>query len=472
MGRCLTFLISILLLTACNNPAPKQEVSVPLADTLDLDDIIQRGKLVALTDFSSTSYFIYRGVPMGFEYEMLQLFADHLGVELSIEIVDDMDSVIQVLNSEQGDIIAANFTITQERAEEVAFTTPVLQTRQVLVQRLPDNWTRLNADAREAQLVRDPVELIDREVFVRKESSFYKRLQNLMDEIGGNIHIKEAGNVGTEDLIEQVSLGDIEFTVADENIAKLNKGYFPNIDIKTPLSFNQRVAWATRKSSTLLQDTLSSWLDEFVKTQDYAILYLKYFKARTQHRQRVLSEYSSLKGDKISPYDAMIKRESERLGWDWKLLTAMIYQESNFVADAEAWTGASGLMQLIPETAERFGADSLSDPQQNIHAGVSFLLTLQDYWSDKELDSLEQTKFILASYNVGLGHILDAIRLTEKYEGDPKKWSDVAVYLENKSQPEFYKDEVVRHGYCRGSEPVNYVKQVMSNYEHYRNTPI
>lgn len=465
-------LLFLVLLQSCNEQVPVKEAYKVTADTTDLAEIIKRGQLIALTDFSSTSYFIYRGSPMGFDYELLQRFADHLGVELSIKIVDDMDSVIHLLNKNEGDIIAANFTITRERAKEVVFSAPMLQTRQVLVQRMPEGWARMRKDKLEKLLVRNPLDLMGREIHVRKESSFYPRLVNLMEEIGGPIDIVEAGNVGTEDLIEKVSLGDIDFTVADENIALLSKGYFPNIDIKTALSFNQRVAWAMRKSSVTLQDTLDSWLEEFVDTKTYAILYLKYFKARSQHQERVQSEYSSLRGDKLSPYDAMIKRESKRLGWDWKLLTAMIFQESRFIADAEAWTGASGLMQLVPETAERFGADSLSDPQQNIHAGVSFLITLQDYWSDKDIDSLEQFKFVLASYNVGLGHVLDAVRLTNKYEGNPLIWDEVAVFLEKKSTPEYYKDEVVKHGYCRGSEPVNYVRMVLAHYEHYRNTTL
>jgi len=130
------------------------------------------------------------------------------------------------------------------------------------------------------------------------------------------------------------------------------------------------------------------------------------------------------------------------------------------------------LMQLIPETAERFGADSLSGPKENIHAGVSFLISLNSYWTDRLQDSLEVIKFSLASYNVGLGHVLDAVRLTEKFNSDASQWSNVAKFLELKAQPEYYKDPVVRHGYCRGSEPVEYVKSIISLWEHYSNTSI
>jgi membrane-bound lytic murein transglycosylase F len=197
---------------------------------------------------------------------------------------------------------------------------------------------------------------------------------------------------------------------------------------------------------------------------------MKYFKARTQHKNRVLSEYSSLGGDKISPFDDIIKKESERLKWDWKLLAAIIYQESKFVPDAESWTGAGGLMQLIPETAERFGADSIGDPAQNIHAGVSFLVSLEKYWAQEIPDTNARIPFILASYNVGLGHMLDALRLTEKHGENKYDWEEVQDYLALKADPEYYKDEVVKHGYCRGAEPVNYVKEILALWSHYQNS--
>ena len=440
----------------------------------DLKEIKESGKVVALTDFSSSSYFIYKGIPMGFEYDLLERFCAHIGVELSIEVVEDMDEITGLLNENQGDVIAANYTVTNQRKKDVLFTKPVLQTKQVLVQRLPEKWWTKTQDELDNRLIKTPVGLIGKTVYVRRHSSFYTRLINLMDELGGIINIKFAEGLGTEKLIEMVSEGNIDYdyTVADENVAILNKAYMSNIDISTSLSFTQNVAWACRISSPELLKAFNEWLVRFKKTEEFAVIHLKYFKARTKHKERVMSEYSSFKGNKISPYDAVIKKEAERLNWDWKLLTALIYQESRFVPGAKAWTVASGLMQLIPETAERFGADSLSGPSENIHAGLSFLLSLNEYWDDRLQDSLEVIKFSLASYNVGLGHFLDAVRLAEKFNSDASQWKNVARFLELKAQPEYYKDPVVRHGYCRGSEPVEYVRSIISLWEHYSNSPV
>ncbi len=438
----------------------------------DLKEILASGKLVALTDYSSSSYFLYKGVPMGFEYEVLQAFADHIGVELHMKPVSDMDDITEKLLEKEGDIIAANYTVTNQRKRDVRFTEPLLQTRQVLVQKLPEGWWNYTREELNDRLIRNPVKLVGKDVHVRRHSSFYTRLINLMDEVGGIINVKFAEGLGTEKLIEMVSEGQIEYTVADENVAVLNKVYHPNIDVKTALSFNQKVAWACRPSSRALTDTLNQWLTDFKKTEEFAVIHLKYFKARTQHKERVLSEYSSLRGGKISPYDDLIKAGAKTLGWDWKLLAALIYQESKFDAEAQAWTGAAGLMQLIPETAQRFNASDPYDPTQNIEAGVAYLQTIQSYWQDTlGNDSTVFLPFVMASYNVGLGHLLDAQRLAVKHEGDPSNWEHVAAFLALKSQPQYYRDEVVRHGYCRGSEPVNYVKNIMLMWEHYRNAP-
>lgn len=437
----------------------------------DFDSIKAEGALEALTDFSSATYLIYKGTPMGFEYELLERFCKDHGLQLKMVIVEEMDSIIYMLKTGRGDIIAANFTVTSERTEEIDFTIPLMETRQILVQRLPSNRPRLTREEIEKQLVRNPMDLIGKTIYVRRQSAFYDRLQNLMSEIGGTINIQIA-EAETEELIEMVAKGDIDYTIADENIALLNKSYYPNLDIRTAISFPQRIAWGVRQNSPELKQELDKWLKKFKKTRDFATIYMKYFKARTRHAERVLSEYSSFKGTKLSPYDELIKTESKRLGWDWKLLAALIYRESLFNPEALSHAGAHGLMQVIPETAERFGAHSLTDPVQNIQAGVSYLISLEDFWIERIPDSTMRTKFVLASYNVGLGHVLDAVRLTDKYGGDPMAWRDVASYLELKASPEFYQDPCVRHGYCRGSEPVNYVALVINHYRHFKNTRI
>ena len=438
----------------------------------DIDSIKKRGKLIVLVENNSTSYFVYKGEPLGYDYEMLHAYADHLGVALEMTVVSDMNTILDELNAGKADIAAANLTVTNERTKQVDFTEPLLQTTQVLIQAKPNGWRKMQAAALEKKLIRNPTDLIGKEVHVRKGSSFFSRLKSLSEEIGGEIAIIEAGgNQDTEELIGYVAKGYIKYTVSDENVAMINQTYYDNIDIKTPLSFPQKIAWAVRKNSPDLLSNINDWLNEKNSKEFRAFIFNKYFVNQRAAEERMESEFFCSNGGSLSPYDHAIKKFSKKLGWDWRLMAAMIYQESHFNPDAESWAGACGLMQLIPATAKRFGLDTLiASPIQNIEAGTNFLIHLDRFWKDFIPDTNERIKFVLASYNVGLGHVIDARSLAVKYEKDPNVWdNNVDFFLLNKSKPKYYNDEVVKYGYCRGEEPYNYVKNILNRLEHYRN---
>lgn len=436
---------------------------------VDLEDIKERGYITAITGYNSTSYFIYKGQPMGYEYELLQELADHLGVELKIKLARNMDEVFNMLNKGEGDIIAYGMTITNSRKKYVAFTEYHNTIQQVLVQRKPENWQRMHPTNVRKKLVDNVIKLLDKDVFVRKKSSYYHRLKNLEDELGGDINIQTVkGNKSTEELIAEVSRGEIPRTVADENIARINNTFLNNLDIETPVSFPQRIAWATRKNSPELLEEANKWILSVRKSALYNIIYKKYFVNEKSYVGRVQSEFFSQSSDQISPYDSLVKFYAKQIDWDWRLISSQMYQESHFNPKEKSWAGAVGLMQLMPRTGKEFGATDPTDPEQSIKAGVNFIAWLEKQLSDIE-DDAERQKFVLASYNVGLGHMRDAQRLTEKYGKDPHVWEDnVAYYLKNKSQKKYYNDEVVKYGYCRGEEPFYYVKNIQARYEQYK----
>lgn len=445
----------------------QDKVTEPIA--FDLEEIKERGVLVAIIDNSSTGYFIYKGQPMGYEYELLHMLADDLEVELQLKVTTDIDKAFEMLNAGEGDIVAHNLAITRERAEKVAFTMPHNEVRQVLVQKKPSHWRKMQIHEIEKQLIRNPIDLIGKEVFVKKSSAHAARLHNLSGEIGGNILIVEDfGDVETETLIKKVADGKIKFTVADENIAKVNKYYYPDIDIKTAVSFPQQIAWAVRKNAPALLTDVNSWITKAKKKPKYHVLYKKYFENPQASLKRATSNFGSFTGNDISPYDHLFKAGAKRIGWDWRLIASQAFQESKFNEHAESGQGATGLMQLLPETAIQFGAEDYWNPQENIKAGINYLAWLDKLWTKKIADEDERIKFILASYNVGQGHVLDARKLAVKNGKDPENWEDVEFFLLNKSKPKFYNDPVVLSGYCRGEEPVKYVREVMNRYEQYK----
>ncbi|WP_254170082.1 transglycosylase SLT domain-containing protein [Chryseosolibacter histidini] len=437
---------------------------------IDLEQIQKRGYITALVDNNSISYFIYKGQPMGYEYELLNLLASQLNVDLKIKVTSGVERAIDLLNTGQGDILAFPLTITKDRTSYVSFSRPHFNTYQVLVQRKPENWRRMGIDDINDRLIRNPVELVGKEVYVLPATSFELRLKNLSEEIGGDILIRrDTTSAESESLIRKVALGDVPYTVADHMMANVNASYYPNLDVNTPVSVMQQVAWATRMNSPKLLESVNAWLSQIKREATFMVIYNRYFKSPRTSLIRMKSDYSSLGGNKLSPFDDLIKKGATELGWDWRLLASLVYQESHFLPKGESWAGARGLMQLMPGTAKRFGATNLDDPRQSIKAGVGYLKYLDKFWANRVADPDERLKFILASYNAGLSHITDARKLAQKHGKNPNVWDEnVEYFLTKKSDPAFYRDPVVMAGYCKCEEPVNYVKDVLDRFDEYK----
>lgn len=458
----------VLASFSCERAIPPLSFMEPQVE-IDLDDIVRRGYLNALIDNNSFSYFIYKGHPMGYEYELLQLLAKHLNVSLKIKVTSGVERAFEQLNTGEGDIIAFPLTITKPRREIVNFTRPHFNTYQVLVQRKPDNWRHLSLEQINDSLIRDPADLIGKQIYVIEGTSHEFHLENLSEELGGDILIKNDSLTSeSESLIRKVALGEIDYTVADHTMARVNSAYYPNLDVSTVLSIPQQIAWGLRKNSPKLLEIIDQWLLQIKQEPTFMVIYNKYFKSPRTSLTHMQSDYSSLGGNKLSPYDDLIKQGADKLGWDWRLLAAIVYQESKFNPADESWAGARGLMQLMPETAKRFGAADLKDPRESLKAGVNYLMYLEKYWTKRIPDQEERLKFVLASYNAGLSHILDARKLCKKYERDEAKWSDVEYFLLKKSDPMFYRDPLVTAGYCKCEEPVNYVVGVLERFEEYK----
>lgn len=435
----------------------------------DLAQLKFDGKITALINYSATSYFIYKGQPMGFEYELLNKYAQSENLMLEVVPIKNMDSVFVALNNGVGDVVAANLTITSERKKDVRFTDYVLITEQVLIQRKPDNWKKLSKKHWKDSLLKSPLDLANKKVVVRKGSSFYEQLQHLAKKNGIKISIETvSGEIAMEQLIEKVANKEIDYTLADKNIAIVNEWQYPNIDASVSVSSEQQIAFATRINSDSLTTSINAWLLEYKKSKAYKQLYQKYYGNQQQFDKRINHDYFTLTSGQISPYDDLFKKYAPEIGWDWELLAALVYQESHFNNEAIGWGNSFGLMQFMPETGAKFGVDSTSTAEQNIKAGVKYIKFLSKVWKETIKDSTEIQNFILASYNTGPGHVIDASRLAKKYKKNPYQWKDVGYYLKNKSKPQFYNDKVVKHGYCKGFIAFDYVNEIMERYKHYK----
>jgi membrane-bound lytic murein transglycosylase F len=465
---CLKLFFLFLIIISVYSCGGSDKGSFSNREVKDLPLILENRKMIVITDYNSTDYFIYRGQPMGYQYELLQDLADHLDIELEIIVSNNLEENFNCLMMGDCDLIAINLTVTQERKEKFSFTVPHSQTHQVLVQRKPDGWEKMSPNQIERNLIRKPLELGGKKVYVQQHSSYTERLRNLSEEIGDSIEVIDVPEEA-EMLIMMVSNSEIDYTVCDENVALVNQTYFPNLDVQTAVSFSQNLAWAVNSEAEELLNEINTWLTDYRETARYYVIYNKYFK-NPRSAKMMQSELFTLSSGKISKYDEYLKEYAALIDWDWRLLASLIYQESRFNPNARSWAGAFGLMQLMPGTANRFGVSRSSSASQQIKAGTDFIRWLDNRFIDDISDPEERVKFILASYNVGPGHIFDAMTLARKNGKDPNKWEDnVDEYLLKKSNPVYYRDPDVKYGYARGIETYNYVREVLERYEHYKN---
>ena len=448
------FLVLFCCVFGCKNTRPN-----PVSENAyDLPQIKDSGELVVLTLYSSTSYFIYRGQEMGFQYELSGQFAKSLGLKLRIEVANSVDELIRKLLAGEGDMIAYNLPVTKEWKDSLIYCGEDIITHQVIVQQGKGKQKPL----------KDVTELIGKDIYV-KPGKYYDRLVNLNNELGGGIQIQKVTNdsITTEDLITQVAKGKIPYTVADNDLAKLNKTYYPNLNIDLSISFDQRSSWAVRKDCPELSAAATKWHEENMTSPAYTASMKRYFE---NSKMMPHSPILSLREGKISHYDDLFKKYSKDIGWDWRMLASLAYTESNFDTTAVSWAGAKGLMQLMPATAGAMGVPpgKEQNPEESVKAAVKYIAA-----TDRSLsmipDKQERLSFILASYNAGLGHIYDAMALAEKYGKNKLVWKDnVENFILLKSNEEYFTDPICKNGYFRGIETYNFVRDILSRYESYK----
>lgn len=448
-------MLSCILLCGCyGNKKIKEKAT-------DFHEIIEKGEIVAVTLNSSTSYFQYKMESMGYEYDLIADFAKTHNLKLKIKVAENATRLIEMLQGGEADIIAYPIAINNNSKREILFCGHEKQSSLVIVQRAERGDTILN----------DVTQLIGKDIYVKPQTRYHDRLENLNKELGGGVNIIdiEKDTITSEDLIEMVSRGEIAYTVCQDDIARLNRTYFRNINIDLPISFMQRSSWAVRKSSPLLAEAINEWASNNNGRNSYRAITKRYFERSKTYDGNTGYMLKIINGQ-ISPFDSLFKAYAPKLGWDWQLLASIAYQESHFESSIIAWSGAEGLMGIMPATAKGLGfqPEEMQIPEKNLQAGIKCLQHFRNRFNNVP-DTLEQIKLTLASYNAGVGHILDAQRLAQKYGKSPHIWNEhVAEFIRLKSDPQYYTDSICKHGYLRGNETFNYVTQVLERYQYYK----
>src|SRR5690606_14081974 len=345
----------------------------------DLPDIQTRGSIRVAVDNNSTAYYIYRGRRMGYEFELLRDLSKTLGVQFELTVMSDIKEAFDFLETGKVDLVAMNLDVGKNRRQRRAAFTHYLGTRSTVVvgKRPPGQavkWSEIGADT----------------IFVRKGTVYPLQLDEIRDSLNLGFTIIESED-HEENLIDQVAEGTIKWTVADRSVAKSNQTYYDGLDVSLKVSENGVVGWATRQNSPLLLEHINTWLTE-KKKRFIPDLYSKYFLNSRNALYRSNSSFSSLVGNKISVYDDIIKKSAGELGWDWRLLAALVYKESGFDTSATSYAGAQGLLQLMPVTLQRFGVTDANDPVQSLEGGVKYLQYLDKFWRERIPDSKERIR--------------------------------------------------------------------------------
>ena len=449
-----SYFLLLFVIIPLNSCFHKKQETIQAPVSTDLQDIIKSDTLRVATLYGSTSYFLFRDELMGFDYEMVENLANYLHVNLKISIARNETEMARMLQSRQVDLIAYNLIETRQLKQFFDFVLTQSESYQVLVQNIGSN------------ALSDVTELAGKTVYVTPNSIFQSRLESLNDEIGGMIKIiTAADSLCVDDLIDMVADKKIDYTLAYHNVAQLHKNYQKNLDCRMSVGFDQRNGWLIRNTSRELKKVIDKW-EKLSETESLqSDLFSKYWEKSPYF---VMKKVKIPKGA-ISPYDNYFKKYAKQIDWDWRLLASVAFHESRFDSSQTSWAGAAGLMQLMPRTAANFGLDkaTIFNPEQNIEAGVQYIKSLN--LSFRKIENKdERIKFILAAYNSGPAHILDAMALANKYGKNPHVWfNQVEFFLLKKNDPEFYNDPVVKYGYFGGKETARYVHNTLDTYEKY-----
>lgn len=413
-----------------------------------LQKILKTGKITVVTRNSADCYYLYRDQPMGFEYELAQAFAADLGVRLEVKVVDRWNDMIRAIYNGSAAFIAASEPIMPQRQHAVTFSDGYMEVAQHIITH------RKNAHIKSVEA------LSGKTIDVRKGTAYQQRLAELKHQ-GIDLDIRLHEDLPTEELIQKVADGEIDFTIANSNIILINRRNFPGAVSAGSINDRVQLGWAVYPKSIELLDRMNEFFKAIKQSGQFDKIYQKYYGDNKDFDYVDLKTFHRRLKSRLSRYSPFIKVAATKHGFDWRLIAAQIYQESHLNPWAKSRAGARGLMQLLPTTARSLGVTDLFDPVQNINAGVQHLKNLYEIYD--KVQGKDRLLISLAAYNTGQGHIDDARNLAKKRGLDPNKWESLAQTLPLLQYRKYYKH--TQHGFCRGSEPVRYIKQIMIYYD-------
>jgi membrane-bound lytic murein transglycosylase F len=434
--KALLALVATLALGTCSQPPPL------------LTQVLEAGELRVATRNSPDAYYLGSHGPEGLAYELASRFAESLGVSLRLYTVRTREAALKEVSSGRAHIAAAGITTGIQLPEGTSFGPGYSLVREHLVQR--------RGAARPATMKAAGRGRIE----VAAGSAHLRTLEELRL-AEPDLPWIERADTDTEQILNEVSRGTVQYTLASSTEFALNRPMHPNLAIALDLSPERAVAWvvSTASHDPSMLDRVNAFFMLSRADGSIGVLLSRYYGNRDSFDYLQSRNFMEHVETRLPLYLLWFKNAALQYRLDWRLLAAMGYQESKWDPTAVSFSGARGLMQLTAGTAEMMRYRDRHDPQASIIGGAKYLARMMETVPTR-IPEPDRTWFAVASYNVGYGHVEDARILAQQLGRNPDRWEDVRDTLPLLSQEKWYTR--TRHGYARGWEPVRYVENVQA----------
>lgn len=284
----------------------------------------------------------------------------------------------------------------------------------------------------------------------------YELIKQFAKDNSCTVKIIAAGRKDASTFMDSLQNGSIDILIT--HIEDAYDG--DSLNISHPI--NDCSTWVTAGSDLNSVRTINKWISYYTSTPEYSQLEERFFLHRTINPEKRAS--NGVRTQTVSPYDELLKKYAKELGWDWRMLAAVVYQESKFSINSQSHRGAKGLMQVMPQTGRKYGIEDLVDPENNLIAGTSHLKRLQRMFEGKGFSQDEIIRFTLAAYNAGEGRIMDCRNLAAAHGLDNRVWENIVKVIPMMREDSILEDEAVKLGKFQGHETIAYVENIQSLY--------
>jgi len=438
---------SLLLVVCIPLIAGCEETPKPSA----LERVRDAGVLQVITRNTPATYFQDINGETGFEYELSKLFAESLGVELQVEIADNLDDLFNRLNNSDAiALAAAGLVETPGRKDQARFSHSYLEvTPQIIYHKGKQRPSK-------------PADLLGKRIMVLKGSSHAEQLAALTLEMP-ELEYEESDAVEVNDLLRMVDEDVIDLTLVDSNELAMNQVYFPNVRVAFDLGQSTNVVWmvAAKDDDSLLEEA-NKFIDKVKANGTLQRLKQRFYGHVDQLGYVGAYTFARHLQQRLPRYEQQFRKSAQEHGVDWRLMAALGYQESLWQPEVTSKTGVRGLMMLTQRTAQAMGVANRLDPMQSIRGGSKYFAYVKKHLPES-IQEPDRTWMALAAYNVGGGHLEDARILAQKEGLNPDKWLDVKKMLPRLAQKQWYTK--TKYGYARGGEPVHFVNNIRRYYD-------